>query len=48
MGKNPADIASLLQLDWGLGGGLVGTLDELSVSEYPDWNPKSVGDVLYT
>src|SRR5579863_3021383 len=35
--KNPADFASFLQLDWGLGGGLVGTLDELSVSEYPDW-----------
>jgi len=48
MAKNPADIASLLQLDWGLSGGLVGTLDELSVSEYPDWNPKSIGDVLYS
>src|SRR6267142_1875134 len=36
------------QLDIGLSGGLVGTLDELSVSEYPDWNPKSIGDVLYS
>jgi hypothetical protein len=45
--KNPADVASVLQLDWGLGGGLVGTLDQLSVSDYPDWNPKTVADVLY-
>ena len=46
--KNPADFASFLQLDWGMGGGLVGTLDQLSVSEYPDWNPKSISDVLYS
>jgi len=46
--KNSADVASLLQLDWGLGGGLVGTFDQLSVSEYPDWNPKRISDVLYS
>lgn len=45
--KNPADVASVLQLDWGLGGGLVGPLDELSVSDYPDWNPETIADVLY-
>ncbi|KAH9055143.1 NAD-P-binding protein [Lactarius deliciosus] len=45
--KNPADVRSFLQLDWGRGGGLVGSLDQLSVSEYPDWNPKSIADVLY-
>jgi hypothetical protein len=43
--KNPADVASVLQLDWGLGGGLVGPLDQLSVSDYPDWNPKTIADV---
>jgi hypothetical protein len=46
--KNPADVASFFQLAWGLGGGLVGTLDELSVSEYADWNPKRISDVLYS
>lgn len=46
--KDDADLASLLQLDWGLGWGLVGPLDQLSVSEYPDWNPKTVADVLYS
>jgi hypothetical protein len=46
--KNSADVASFLQLDWGLGGGLVGTLDQLSVSEYPDWNPKRISDVQYS
>jgi len=46
--KDAADVAAVLQLDWGLGGGLVGSLDELSVSEYPDWNPKTVADVLYS
>jgi len=45
--KNPSDVPSLLQLEWGRGGGLVGSLDQLSVSEYPDWNPKTVADVLY-
>jgi hypothetical protein len=44
--KNPGDVASILQLDWGLGGGLVGRLDQLSVSDYPDWNPKTIADVL--
>jgi hypothetical protein len=44
--KNPADVASVLQLDWGLGGGLVGALDQLSVSDYPDWNPKTTADVV--
>ena len=43
--KNPADVASVLQLDWGLGGGLVGPLDQLSVLDYPDWNPKTIADV---
>lgn len=43
--KNPADRASVLQLDWGLGGGLVGALDQLSVSDYPEWNPKTIADV---
>jgi len=47
LAKNPADVQALLQLDWGRGGGLVGSLDQLSVSEYPDWNPKSIADVLY-
>jgi hypothetical protein len=46
--KNAADVGALLQLDWGLGGGLVGSLDQLSVSEYPEWNPKTVADVLYS
>lgn len=45
--KNPSDIRSFLQLEWGRGGGLVGSLDPMSVSEYPDWNPKTVADVLY-
>ncbi|KAI9438513.1 NAD-P-binding protein [Lactarius indigo] len=45
--KNPADVRSFLQLDWGRGGGLVGSLDQLDVSEYPEWNPKSIADVLY-
>jgi len=45
--KNPSDTLSFLQLEWGRGGGLVGSLDQLSVSEYPDWNPKTVADVLY-
>lgn len=45
--KNPSDAHSFLQLEWGRGGGLVGSLDQLSVSEYPDWNPKTVADVLY-
>jgi len=45
--KNPSDVPSFLQLEWGRGGGLVGSLDQLSVSEYPDWNPKTVADVLY-
>ncbi|KAI9454205.1 NAD-P-binding protein [Russula earlei] len=45
--KNPSDLGSILQLDWGLGGGLVGTLDRLSVSKYPDWNPKSTANILY-
>ncbi|KAI0278335.1 NmrA-like family-domain-containing protein [Russula aff. rugulosa BPL654] len=43
--KNPEDRVSVLQLDWGLGGGLVGRLDQLSVSDYPDWNPKTIADV---
>jgi hypothetical protein len=43
--KNREDRVSVLQLDWGLGGGLVGRLDQLSVSEYPDWNPKTIADV---
>ncbi|KAI9457633.1 NAD-P-binding protein [Lactarius psammicola] len=47
LAKNPADVQSFLQLDWGRGGGLVGPLDQLSVSEYPDWNPKSIADILY-
>ncbi|KAI0300091.1 NAD-P-binding protein [Multifurca ochricompacta] len=46
--KNPADFAAILQLDWGHSGGLVGRLDQLSVSEYPDWNPKSIADVVYS
>lgn len=46
--NNAADFASFLQLDWGRGGGLVGPLDQLSVSEYPDWNPKTVAEVLYS
>ena len=45
--KNPSDHQSHLHLEWGRGGGLVGSLDQLSVSEYPDWNPKTVADVLY-
>ena len=45
--KNPSDIRSVLQLEWGRGAGVVGSLDQLSVSEYPDWNPKTVADVLY-
>ncbi len=45
--KNPADVASVLQLDWGLGGGLVGSLDQLSVSDYPNWNPKTIADVQH-
>jgi len=44
--KNPADAVSVLQLDWGLGGGLVGPLDQLSVSDYSDWNPKTIADVV--
>ena len=40
--KDAADFASHPQLDWGLGGGLVGLLEQLSVSEYPDWKPKAV------
>jgi len=46
--ENGFDRVATLQLDWGLGGGLVGTLDQLSVSEYPDWNPKTIADVLYS
>jgi len=46
--KNRADIASVLQLDWGLGRGLVGPLDQLSVSDYHGWNPKTIADVLYS
>ncbi|KAH9991970.1 NAD-P-binding protein [Russula compacta] len=46
--KNSADIVPVLQLDWGLGGGLVGTLDQLNASEYPDWNPKTIADLLYS
>ncbi|KAI0261219.1 NAD-P-binding protein [Gloeopeniophorella convolvens] len=44
--KNPADFASVLQLDWAVGGGLIGSEDQLSVSDYPDWNPKTIADVL--
>ncbi len=46
--KNPVDVVSVVQLDWGLGGGLVGRPDQLSVSDYPDWNPKTIADVLYS
>ncbi|KAI0260761.1 NAD-P-binding protein [Gloeopeniophorella convolvens] len=44
--KNPADLATVLQLDWALGGGLIGSEDQLSVSDYPAWNPKTIADVL--
>jgi hypothetical protein len=47
LAKNPADFAAFLQLSWAEGGGLVGSLDQLSVSEYPGWNPKAIADVLY-
>jgi hypothetical protein len=40
--KNPADFASVLQLDWVLGEGLVGPLDQLNVLDYPDWNSKTI------
>ena len=45
--KNHSDVPSFLQLEWGRGGGLIGSVEQLSVSEYPDWNPKTVADVLY-
>jgi len=47
LAKNPADFGAFLQLSWGSGEGLVGSLDQLSVSEYPGWNPKAIADVLY-
>lgn len=46
--KGSAVVASVLQLDWGLGRGLVGTLNQLSASEYPDWSPKTIADMLYS
>ncbi|KLO07656.1 NAD-P-binding protein [Schizopora paradoxa] len=41
--KNPNDIFSMFFLAWDLGGG---ALEDLANSEWPEWNPQSVIDVI--
>ncbi|TFY63182.1 hypothetical protein EVG20_g6420 [Dentipellis fragilis] len=44
--KNPRDILSIFLLSWAQGKGVVGKADEVTNGEYPDWNPKTVIEVL--
>ena len=44
--KNPSDWASLIFLSWDEGGGSSGKPEEITNSEFPDWNPKKVVDYL--
>lgn len=40
--KNPKDLYSLLKIVWDQGGGIV----ETPTNVWPEWNPKSVLDVI--
>jgi len=44
--QNPMDVADTLRLDWELGGGVVGTPEQISNGLYPEWNPVKAVDVL--
>ncbi|KDQ57212.1 hypothetical protein JAAARDRAFT_35819 [Jaapia argillacea MUCL 33604] len=44
--KNPQDLAKLIQLIWEQGGGVIGRPDELSNSEWPEWNQVGVIDTM--
>lgn len=46
LASNPRDFLSYLQLVWSLGQGQVGTPEQVSNGEYPEWNPKKVLDVI--
>ena len=44
--KNSNDILSVIRLAWATGKGIVGEESELANSEFPEWKPKSVIDIL--
>ncbi|KZO95528.1 NAD-P-binding protein [Calocera viscosa TUFC12733] len=44
--QNPNDVPETLRLDWEMGGGIVGTPEQLANKVYPDWNPTRAVDVL--
>lgn len=46
--KDPGDGVSRLRLTWAKGEGLVNLREDRDVDnfEYPDWNPKSVVDII--
>jgi len=44
--NSPLDVAQTLMLDWEIGGGVVGTPEQLSNKEFPEWNPLKAVDVL--
>ncbi|TFY63178.1 hypothetical protein EVG20_g6419 [Dentipellis fragilis] len=44
--KNPGDIMSTLLLSWAQGKGIVRKADEVTNGEFPEWNPKTVIEVL--
>jgi len=43
---NPGDVVSAIRLAWATGKGIVGEEKNLSNFEYPEWNPKSVIDIV--
>lgn len=46
MKNNPQDVGSMWQCLWALGVGSVGTPEQVSNKIWPEWNPKTISDVI--